>query len=165
MVSLAVVQLSNTTPILGIFVKSATPGIHGMAGSTGACDSGKTRPGGGALQPGRRPYISGSGSAALDVGRRGLLQDPGLQARIRERPVPARTQRGPSVGTATGPCPRYGGNTASILAKCRRCLWRYRRSRGDRANSGCLLVRNATGIGQICRPMSNKKWCACWRSS
>jgi transposase-like protein len=35
------------------------------------------------------PDTTGSGSAALDVGRRGLLQDPGLPARIRERPVPA----------------------------------------------------------------------------
>src|SRR5207247_1905709 len=95
----------------------------------GACHSRKTRPGRGALHPGRRPDISGSGSAALDVGRRGLLQDPGLPAGIRERPVPARTQRGPSVGTATGPCSRYGGNTASILALhelvliCRKPPW------------------------------------------
>jgi len=71
--------------------------------SMGACHSRKTRMGGGALQPGRRPDMSGFGSAALDVGRRGLLQDPSLYARIRERPVPARTQRGRSVGTATGP--------------------------------------------------------------
>src|SRR5215469_3736406 len=39
----------------------------------------------------------------LDVGRRGLLQDSGLQAGIRKRPVLGRTQRGTSVGTATGP--------------------------------------------------------------
>ena len=29
------VQLSNTTPILGIFVKSAIPGTHGTAGQCG----------------------------------------------------------------------------------------------------------------------------------
>ena len=46
--------------------------------SMGACHSRKTRMGGGALQPGRRPDMSGFGSAALDVGRRGLLQDPSL---------------------------------------------------------------------------------------
>ena len=34
-ISLAVVQLSNTAPILGIFVKSAIPGIHGMGGQCG----------------------------------------------------------------------------------------------------------------------------------
>jgi hypothetical protein len=34
-VSLRVVQLSNTTPILEIVVKSAIPGIHGMAGQCG----------------------------------------------------------------------------------------------------------------------------------
>ena len=30
-VALSQIQLSNTTPILGIAVKSAIPGIHGMA--------------------------------------------------------------------------------------------------------------------------------------
>ena len=57
------------------------------AGSVGACHSRKTRPGGSALQPGRRPDFPGSRSAALDVGRCGLLQDPDVKARSRERPV------------------------------------------------------------------------------
>jgi hypothetical protein len=35
MVALSVVQLSNTTPILGISVKSAILGIHGMGGQYG----------------------------------------------------------------------------------------------------------------------------------
>src|SRR4029434_7846578 len=43
--------------------------------SMGACHSRKTRPGGSALQPGRRPDFSGSRSAALDAGRCGLLWD------------------------------------------------------------------------------------------
>ena len=34
-VSLLVIQLSNTTPILGISVKSAIPGTHGTAGQYG----------------------------------------------------------------------------------------------------------------------------------
>jgi hypothetical protein len=34
-ISLGVIQLSNTTPILGIAVKSAIAGIHGMAGQCG----------------------------------------------------------------------------------------------------------------------------------
>jgi hypothetical protein len=35
MISFIVIQLSNTTPILGIAVKSAIPGIHGMAEQCG----------------------------------------------------------------------------------------------------------------------------------
>jgi len=34
-VPLQMIQLSNTTPILGISVKSAIPGIHGTAGQYG----------------------------------------------------------------------------------------------------------------------------------
>ena len=33
--AIQMVQLSNTTPILGIFVKSAIPGTHGTAGQCG----------------------------------------------------------------------------------------------------------------------------------
>ena len=48
-------------------------------GSAGACQSRKAGPGGGALQLGRRPGLSGFGGPALDVGRCGLLQDSGIQ--------------------------------------------------------------------------------------
>jgi hypothetical protein len=34
-VAFKMMQLSNTTPILGIVVKSAIPGIHGVAGQCG----------------------------------------------------------------------------------------------------------------------------------
>ena len=34
-VPFSMVQLSNTTPMLGIFVKSAIPGTHGTAGKCG----------------------------------------------------------------------------------------------------------------------------------
>jgi hypothetical protein len=71
--------------------------------SVASCQSPKTRPGGGVLQLGTGPDLSGFGSAALDVGRCGLLQDPGMQARVRERAVSARTERGSSVRTTTGP--------------------------------------------------------------
>ena len=70
-------------------------------GSVAACQSRKTRQGGGVLQLGRGPDLSGFGSAALDVGRRSLLQNPSMQTRVRERAVPARTERGSSVRTAT----------------------------------------------------------------
>jgi hypothetical protein len=79
--------------------------------SVAACQSPKMRPGGGVLQLGRGPDLSGFGSAALDVGRCGLLQNPGMQARVRERAVPARTERGSSVGTATGPSPHGAPET------------------------------------------------------
>jgi hypothetical protein len=41
--------------------------------------------GSGALQLGRCPALSGFGGAALDVGRSGLLQDPGRQVGLGER--------------------------------------------------------------------------------
>ena len=96
-------------------------------GSAGAYQSRKAGPGGGVLQVGRRPGLSGFGGPALDVGRCGLLQDSGIQARVRERAVPARPQRGPAGRTSTDPSLDCAANTASILATCRRCRWRYRR--------------------------------------
>ena len=71
--------------------------------SAGTCQFRQTGPAGSILQLGRRPDLSGLGSAALDVGRCDLLQDPAIAARVRERAVPSRTQRGPSVRTGTSP--------------------------------------------------------------
>src|SRR5215831_3218820 len=92
--------------------------------SAGACQSGKAGAGGGVLQLGRRPGLSGFGGPALDVGRGCLLQDPGIQAGVRERAVLPQPQRGPAGRTATSPSPDCAENTASILATCRRCRWR-----------------------------------------
>ena len=57
-------------------------------GSAGAYQSRKAGPGGGVLQLGRRPGLSGFGGPSLDVGRCSVLQDPGIQARVRERAIP-----------------------------------------------------------------------------
>src|SRR5215471_17872929 len=65
--------------------------------SAGTCQSRQTGSAGSILQLGRPPDVSGLGSAALDVGRGGLLPDPAIAARIRESAVPSRTQRSPSV--------------------------------------------------------------------
>ena len=86
-------------------------------GRAGAHQSRKAGPGGGALHFGRRPDLPGFGSAARDVGRVGLLQNPGIQARVRQRAITARAGRGPAVCKATCPSPPCAANTASILAR------------------------------------------------
>jgi len=70
---------------------------------------------------GRCRELSGFASAALDVGSCKLLQDAIIRTWIRERAVPSRTQTIPSFHTGTTPRKHCGGNTASILATCRRC--------------------------------------------
>ena len=49
------------------------------------------------------------------------------------------------------------GISASILARCRRCRCRFRRPSGEPINFRCLLVRNATRFGWICRRMLNRR--------